>query len=37
MILTHDSTEDVPKGASDRPLEDVTIVDSGEVLVVSVV
>jgi len=24
-------TEDVPKGSSDRPLEDVVIYDSGEV------
>lgn len=30
LVLTHIS-EDVPKGRNDRPVEDVTIYDSGEV------
>lgn len=30
IMLTH-RAEDVPKGSSDRPLEDVVIYDSGEV------
>lgn len=36
LLFAKPATEGVPKDGKDRPLEDVVIVDSGEVCVVSV-